>query len=489
MNKYLIEILKIQDSIILPGLGALMVANQKTGKIVFNQHLKFNDGSLANFIAEKESIDVQEAQNRVAKFVREIEAVLGKGDSYDMFEFGRFYKNKDGAVDFEMAGAVSEDIKEKKTEQPKKETPKKDASTSSVKKEEPKKVKPVAEVVKSEPEGKKEVSSASSEGNSSESKGTDSSEKKETKQAKNKFIPKDEKSDADTKKKIEEKKDPVKKEVKADKKPVEAKKTEEPKPTNSPKQQKNKYVPTEDNSPKKEEAKKVAATIVSAESAPKINATKETATKTAEKSTTKETVIVKEEKKKKRGFIWIILIILILGLAAAGYFFKDKIMAWFDHNEGVEHIDEEHNENDGDHIATDNEDSMISDTTAYENTDSTDASVAAETEEVIEEEIIQEEEVEEIEEVEEEPVVNNVVNQGSNSGSYHLIGNAFGEKGNAERYVSEMSAKGYPAIILGRFDGLYLVSLKSYDSREAAQSGRSGVSSDASSAWVFKYPK
>ena len=96
---------------------------------------------------------------------------------------------------------------------------------------------------------------------------------------------------------------------------------------------------------------------------------------------------------------------------------------------------------------------------------------------------------EEEEAIVEEPVVNNVSNQGSNSGSYHLIGNSFGEKSNAERYVSEMSGKGYPAKILGRFDGLYLVSLKSYDSRDQAQSGRSSVTADASSAWIFKYPK
>ncbi|MDA7804158.1 hypothetical protein N8987_06245, partial [Crocinitomix sp.] len=93
MNKYLIEILKIQNSVILPGLGALMAPSQKTGKVVFNQHLKFNDGSLARFIVEKEGIDLQEAQNKVAKFIREIEAELGEGNSYDMFEFGKFIKN------------------------------------------------------------------------------------------------------------------------------------------------------------------------------------------------------------------------------------------------------------------------------------------------------------------------------------------------------------------------------------------------------------
>ena len=75
------------------------------------------------------------------------------------------------------------------------------------------------------------------------------------------------------------------------------------------------------------------------------------------------------------------------------------------------------------------------------------------------------------------------------NGSFHLIGNSFGEEANAERYVQKMKEKGYPAKVLGRFDGLYMVSLKSYDSRDAANDGRSSVSADAGSAWVFKYPK
>ena len=105
MNKYLIDILKIQNSVILPGFGALMIANAKTGKIVFNPLLKFNDGTLAKYIAEKEGIDQQDALNTIAKFVREIETELSKDGTYAMFGFGKFYKDKDGKIDFEMDGA------------------------------------------------------------------------------------------------------------------------------------------------------------------------------------------------------------------------------------------------------------------------------------------------------------------------------------------------------------------------------------------------
>ena len=131
MNKYIIEILKIQSSVILPAFCSLMVANSKTGKVVFNPHLKFNDGALSKFSSEKEGIDAQEAQNQVAKCVREIEAELGKGNSYDMVEFGSFKKDSDGTISFDMdpKGAVVTEGTSTKKEAPKAattETSKKD---------------------------------------------------------------------------------------------------------------------------------------------------------------------------------------------------------------------------------------------------------------------------------------------------------------------------------------------------------------------------
>ena len=107
MNKYLIEILKNHSSLILPGIGALMVTNRKTGEIKFNPHLTFNDGALATFIANEEKIDKVEAQNKVAKFTSEIKSVIDKGETYDIFQFGTIFKNKNGETAFEMAKSSS----------------------------------------------------------------------------------------------------------------------------------------------------------------------------------------------------------------------------------------------------------------------------------------------------------------------------------------------------------------------------------------------
>jgi nucleoid DNA-binding protein len=101
MDKYLQQILREVNTIIIPGLGALTVTNEKTGETMFMSYLKYDDGKLTQHIAEKEGMSENDAKNLVAKYVREITLKLDQGESYDMFQFGRFIKNKDGDVDFE----------------------------------------------------------------------------------------------------------------------------------------------------------------------------------------------------------------------------------------------------------------------------------------------------------------------------------------------------------------------------------------------------
>ncbi len=487
MNKYLVEILKIQSSIILPGLGALMVPSQKSGKVVFNPHLKFNDGSLAKYIAEKENIDEQEAQNKVAKFIREIEADLGKGIDYDMFEFGSFFKNKDGEVDFKMATKAGE------------------KAISS---------KPVA-ATKSEKPVEKKLTSKKTEKKVAEKKSEDKKEekiapKKEEKETKNSFVPKVEKKTI-TEGKKEEKTTPVAKqktENKAISKVVEKKEvakefkpeTKQTKNTFIPPKTENKRVKEEAPKEKKVEVKEKAKTAAVAAVSRNTQKAKETI-----KETVKETkTIVEKEKKKRSKLPWIILLLLLLGLAAGGYFFKDKIMHFFESDHTAASADYGDEDGHSDQENGDNHDEMASDShsessenhedemsheegtagdMSHEDEGQEDENVAQEENEIVEDS--EENEVANVEE--EEPAA--VVSNGTNNGNYHLIGNAFGEKGNAETYVQKMNQKGYSAKILGRFDGLYLVSLKSYDSQADASNGRSSVSADASSAWVFKYPR
>src|SRR6218665_2247121 len=113
MNNYLLQILKETKTIIIPGLGALTVTNEATGEIMFMSFLKHDDGNLAKYIAEKEGMDINDAKNLIAKYVREIQAEVDKGDKYSMYQFGTFSK-ADGEIVFDQweSSNVTESISE-----------------------------------------------------------------------------------------------------------------------------------------------------------------------------------------------------------------------------------------------------------------------------------------------------------------------------------------------------------------------------------------
>jgi len=100
MDKYLLELLKTVNTIIIPGLGALTIVNHDTGEIMFMSYLKHDDGKLSSYIAENEGWDETEAKNLIAKYVRGVITNIDQGESYDMFQFGSFFKDEDGEIDF-----------------------------------------------------------------------------------------------------------------------------------------------------------------------------------------------------------------------------------------------------------------------------------------------------------------------------------------------------------------------------------------------------
>lgn len=109
MDKYLLEILKSVNTIIIPGLGALTITNHDTGEIMFMSYLKHDDGKLTQYIVEHEGYEELEAKNIVAKYVREIQLTLDKGETYDMFQFGSFFKNGDD-IDFKNWEGASKSV-------------------------------------------------------------------------------------------------------------------------------------------------------------------------------------------------------------------------------------------------------------------------------------------------------------------------------------------------------------------------------------------
>ena len=101
MNKFLLNILKDANTIIIPGLGAMTLTNKATGEVMFMPYLKHDDGNLSKFISEKEGIEESAAKEIIKKFIGEVELKLSNGENFVLEGLGTFFKDSSGDIDFE----------------------------------------------------------------------------------------------------------------------------------------------------------------------------------------------------------------------------------------------------------------------------------------------------------------------------------------------------------------------------------------------------
>ena len=73
MDKYLVEILKAFNTIIIPGLGALNLTNPETGECLFMPYLKYDDGKLSLYISETEGMSDNDAKVEFNKYLNSLE--------------------------------------------------------------------------------------------------------------------------------------------------------------------------------------------------------------------------------------------------------------------------------------------------------------------------------------------------------------------------------------------------------------------------------
>ena len=371
MDKFLIELLQLSNSVILPDFGAIVIANENTGDVMFDENLKFNDGKLIALIVANSTMDEQDATNMVAKYVRDIQIQLDKGDSYDIFGLGSFTKDQDGTIVFNGSIKTAE-----------KSAPKEFMGPSPT---------PVAP----------------------------SEEKKET---------------------------------------APLSKLEEPKEE------------TPDN-----ERPELDLSSVTASTQESLAPAKKTSAPSVKPPIQKEI--------KKRGVLFWVLIFLLLVLSGGGIFVGIKYeevknyLGWndFEVNKDTETSRKLENSSvDFEKIQTED---LIETEVFTEDTISTE----------LEDEEVFEEEEETI--IEEEPIEETIAEQPTNGNSYHLIGGSFSSAENAEKFAKELQSNGFPARVLGQFNGLYMVSVKSFSSRGDAFAELKSIQEQAPGAWLFKNPK
>ncbi len=100
MHNYLIDFFKEENTLIIPGFGALTVVSRSTNELMFMPFLKHNDGSLEKKVAEIDGVDISVAKDKVQHFIDEINSEINQGRKYVINQIGVFSKDGSGDVLF-----------------------------------------------------------------------------------------------------------------------------------------------------------------------------------------------------------------------------------------------------------------------------------------------------------------------------------------------------------------------------------------------------
>lgn len=425
MDKYLLHILHEVNTIIIPGLGALTVTNKTTGEIMFMSYLKHDDGKLAKHIAEKENMAENDAKNLIAKYVRDITAKLDTGDTYDMYQFGRFVK-KNGELDFEHWNSyqhdTSEEVKEEVKQEDVPEAPVVDLSIEQAGEK-------IEEVIPPTPEIKEEKVEANEV--IAEELKTSLSEEASLDEILNK----------------EEKKEEIP-EAKIDASKIEP-------------AEENVYIP-------QEEIKEIVAKQQAEK--PLLKAKKEL------KKEVKKPPLPKAEKEKTKRKVSPLLIILIVVLLLGGtstFIFFDKIKATFFASSTTKTEEVVKKE------PTDENLEEIEKQVELENEQKAEEE-ANQNSEAVEEQKTEESAPEKT------PEIKTPNSNISGDSPYHIIAGSFGMEENANRMAKKLQDEGKDSKVLGKFDDMYMVSYASFASQAEASEA---LKSSGVKGWIFKYPK
>ena len=470
MNKYLIELISNHDSVIIPKFGALMVTSTKSRKMMFNQHLKFNDGKFVDFVAMKEGISKLDATNKVEEYAFSILSTIETGEPFVVDGLGSFMKSRSGDIEFLQF--------QEKT------VPSQTSKTAEVK---PEKATIIPELPKKKKAAKKDLDAIL--GKEKEAKADTKKVEKEVKKETEKKVTPIATKATDSKKEVKNEPKKVEKEVKK-----ETKKKVTPiatKATDSKKEVKNKPKKVEKEVKKETEKKVKPITPLITEVKEELKTIKKElkdekkSVVTASKNQATQHIAPSKEKvetpppsveptEKKKRFPWWIAAILIVALGVGGYFVGDS-MGWFSKSDSAIAKNKEDKDNNPKENKPEieeeinvvepevtEENTTLSTTYNIENTDNVESDETSETSIPTPEPIVEEKT---------EPVVQAPVN----NGNYHIIVGAFGNEKNADKLVIKLQEKGLNASKLEKRGGLHRVSAGSYNSAESAKADKQRI--------------
>jgi len=426
MNKYIVELLKTTNRIIIPELGAFITKKDEPENIVFNEFLKFNDGVFVDHVAEKEGIENDKALEMTGGFVKEIFEKLEKGNIHVIEGLGEFRKDAKGKIQFVTDTVKKDSPKAKKT------------------------AKKVAPVVKP-----KEIPDPDKEKETLEAKRKEEEEKKKAEEQK--------KKEADEKKKIEEKK-----KEEDEKKEEEMKKQDEKKKEEEEKRAKIVTQPLVDPVPKKSEEPKELIELDEKEkeefiSEKKVIKTKEE--KSPEKKVEKAITIIHTEKKKSSLLMWLLLSLIPVILFVVWFVFLRDGKQPVETEQVIQAEPEKTEE-------------AITPQPAIAATDTAETAEPQPTEQT---DVLPEEP----EIVEEEVVAQPAVTGGK---KFYIVAGCFEKEENADNYITLLRDKGFNPEKFGTIGRLHAVSFRSFSSREEAIVELKNIRNTTEpSAWLLYY--
>jgi nucleoid DNA-binding protein len=117
MEKYLQELIRNNNRVIIPDFGAFIVSHDKGQHILFNNFLSFNDGLLVSHICDAEGINSDKALERIQKFVDLIKEALKKNEQFKIAGIGTLNQKEGGTLAFDAEATENgkEEMKEKST--------------------------------------------------------------------------------------------------------------------------------------------------------------------------------------------------------------------------------------------------------------------------------------------------------------------------------------------------------------------------------------
>ncbi len=110
MEKYISELIKENNRVIIPNFGAFIISKENGISILFNNFLSFNDGLLVNYVAEQKGIDTIVATDQVFNFVDNLKKELDEKGTYSIEKLGVFKKDENGILRFQQSEDFETDI-------------------------------------------------------------------------------------------------------------------------------------------------------------------------------------------------------------------------------------------------------------------------------------------------------------------------------------------------------------------------------------------